>query len=92
MTLDWKAVRDQLVPEVPTDDPALVLIYARLRYLDACLPLDGNDPVTGRPWSEFRVEFRQYLTDEMERYGWRRAGFHPTQEVLDACREDVREP
>jgi len=85
--IDWKKVRDERVPPVSKDDPALARVYAQLRWLDTHTTPEGNDPHTGRPWTELRVEFHQSLLDEIERYRWRKAGFEPTQEMLDVCRD-----
>lgn len=86
-TIDWKKIRDAQVPPIAEDDPALATIYAQLRWLNNRTTLVGNDPITGMPYAELHQNFRQYLLDEIERYRWQKAGFEPTQEMLDACRE-----
>ena len=85
-TIYWRKIRDERVPPVSKDDPALALIYAQLRWLDTHPAPEGNDPFTGMPYAELHVEFQQSLLDEIERYRWSKAGFTPTQEILDACR------
>ncbi len=84
--IDWKKVRDERVPPVAEDDPVLALVRAQLRWLEARHTLVGNDPTTGRPLAELHEEFKQHLYDEIERYRWQKAGYEPTQEMLDACR------
>jgi hypothetical protein len=92
MAIDWKRVRDDLVPPVAEDDPALARIYAQLRWLEKHVTPEGNDPLTGRPWTELRAEFQQSLHDDIESYRWQKAGFIPTREILDACRDkDISE-
>jgi hypothetical protein len=86
MSIDWKKVRDELVPPVSENDPVLAKIYAELRWLDTSDAQEGNDPITGRSWAEIGTELRQSLHDEIERYRWRKAGFELTPEILEACR------
>ena len=88
--IDWKKIRDERVPPVSKDDPALAQIYAQLRWIDTHPLPEGNYPMTGRSWAELIVEFRQCLLDEIERYRWEKAGFTPTREMLDACRDKER--
>jgi hypothetical protein len=85
--IDWKKVRDERVPPVAADDPVLELVRAQLAWVTANPAPEGNDPVTGMSYTELRENFRRYLLDEIERYRWRKAGFEPTREMLDACRE-----
>jgi hypothetical protein len=85
--IDWKKIRDERVPPVSENDPALARIHAQLRWLDARHTLVGNDPTTGRPLAELHANFKQQLLDEIERYRWRKAEYEPTQEMLDACRD-----
>ena len=84
--IDWRKIRDEHVPPVAEDDPALAQVYAQLIWLEAHHTPTGNDPTTGRPLAELYREFKQHLRDEIERYRWRKAGYEPTQEMLDACR------
>lgn len=86
--IDWKKIRDEQIPEVAEDDPALRLVRAQLAALDKYPPMEGNEPTTGKPYRELRKEMRKSLLDEIERYRWRKAGFTLTQEMLDALRED----
>ena len=87
MPIDWKKIRDEQVPPVAEDDPALAQVHFQLKWLDKHVTPEGNEPVTGRSWAELRMEFQQGLLDEIERYRWRKAGFEPTREMLDACRD-----
>jgi hypothetical protein len=86
VAIDWKKVRDECVPPVSEHDPALANIYAQVRWLDTHPAPEGNDPITERTWTELHAECRQILLDEIEEYRWRKAGFEPTKEILDACR------
>lgn len=74
-TIDWKKIRDTQVPPIAEDDPALSAVRKQLEYLDKYPP------------TELRQQFRQNLLDEIERYRWQKAGFEPTQEMLEACRD-----
>ena len=85
--IDWKKICDERIPPAAEGDPALALVHAQLRWLEARHTLVGNDPVTGRLLAELHEEFKQHLRDEIERYRWRKAGFEPTQEMIDACRK-----
>lgn len=82
-SIDWQKIRDTL-PPVAEDDPALILLQAQIAATDKNPP-EGIDS-QGKPWAEIYREYRQFLLDEMERYRWRKAGYEPTQEMLDACR------
>jgi hypothetical protein len=86
--IDWKKIHDEL-PPAPVDDPALVDIYAQLRWLDNNPPPEGND-YSGTPWIELHEELKQSILDDIERYRWRKAGYEPTREMLDACRDEEK--
>ena len=86
MSIDWKRYRDECIPPVAEDEPALARIHAQLRWLDEH-PIPEGDNYPGRPWAEVKAEFRQSLLDEIERYRWESAGFRFTSEIRDACRD-----
>lgn len=85
--IEWRKVRDELVPPLSVDEPAVAYIRAQLRWLDEHTVPEGNELWSGRSYKEIQHEFRQYLLDEIERYHWEKAGFTFTKEIRDACRE-----
>jgi hypothetical protein len=85
--IDWKKFRDEHVPEVATDDPALARVRAQLDWLEKHPAPEGNDPIFGKPYTEVCAEIRQSLLDEIERYRWRKAGFDVTPEMLGELRD-----